>query len=774
MSTELNKKQMKRFAALAVAAGLLGSSNVIAADPDNVLKGTGTGLAVGATADTGDNSNATAVGDKAKATAGATVAIGSGAQATSGFAVAIGGSSTKALGSQSIAIGSTANTNASATQSVALGQRARAWNVGAVSLGSYATASGLHATSVGYYSQATGSQSVAMGISSVAQNAHDTAVGAGARAIGGVTVALGGGSLAAQNQAIAVGGNANVSATSHSGIAIGSQAYVGKPDEKHPTVVQPEAEPEDKDYTVDYTIGEKYDVQPIDDTVSTTPGLETKNSIAIGLQAKSFGLQTLAMGAGSEAHDSNSVAVGPAAIAKGNYAIAIGQQSRTAFDNTVAIGHYTEARGEQSTALGYYSRVSGKNNTALGDYSRLEGVSDSVAVGSHSRSLLNNSVALGKDSLAAPSTDFNNKAYLSDEDFNVSQGVVSVGNVAYSVGSGDDKKDIAVNNRRIINVAGGFADTDAVNVAQLRTLADRVVPIYSGGSTSGDTYKSGNTINSTGTLNTLAFDFGEGLKAQEVGADNDKRVLVTLDKEYIDQNPDLKGEKGEKGDTGAQGPQGEAGPKGDNGETGPKGDKGETGAQGPKGDTGAPGQDAPTNAPNTSGLTISGGPTITKDLVDVNGQQIHGVADGTAWNDAVNVGQLRGVESKLNKKIEKTGAMSAALAALNGTYDLDYKKTAINAGLGYYKGESAIALGVAHRLNEDVRLSAGLAYSGNSDTMVNAGISWAVGSAPNASVNIREENKELRGRLETYEARLEAQQAEINELRALVQQSLQK
>lgn len=58
--------------------------------------------------------------------------------------------------------------------------------------------------------------------------------------------------------------------------------------------------------------------------------------------------------------------------------------------------------------------------------------------------------------------------------------------------------------------------------------------------------------------------------------------------------------------------------------------------------------------------------------------------------------------------------------------------------------------------------------------MVNAGISWAVGSSPNASVNIREENKQLRGCLESYEARLEAQQAEIAELRVLVQASLQK
>lgn len=150
------------------------------------------------------------------------------------------------------------------------------------------------------------------------------------------------------------------------------------------------------------------------------------------------------------------------------------------------------------------------------------------------------------------------------------------------------------------------------------------------------------------------------------------------------------------------------------------------------------------------------------------------MADGTSVNDAVNLGQLRGVESKLDKKNEKTGAMSAALAALNGTYDLDNKSTAITAGLGYYKGESALALGVAHRINDDVRVNAGLSFSGNSDTMINAGVSWSVGSGASTSSNIRKENQELRDRLANQESRLQAQQAEINELKAAMQAVLNK
>lgn len=380
----------------------------------------------------------------------------------------------------------------------------------------------------------------------------------------------------------------------------------------------------------------------------------------------------------------------------------------------MAIGHYTEAYGEESTAIGYHSHISGVNNVALGNYVSLLGVSDSVAVGSHTRSLLNNSVVLGSGSLATPSTDFDKAAYLSGEAFDKKQGVVSVGNVAYTATINGEPEDFEANTRRIVNVAGGYADTDAVNVRQLRTLAERVVPFYSGGSGESGSYVAGNTINSTGTLSTLAFDFGDGLKAAEVGAEGDKRVFVSVDSDYIQ------------------------------------------------------------NVPNAAGVTIADGPTVTKELVDVNGQQIHSVADGTAVNDAVNLGQLRGVESKLDKKIEKTGAMSAALAALNGTYDLDTKNTAITAGLGYYKGESALALGVAHRINDDVRVNAGFSFSGNSDTMINAGVSWSVGSGASTSSNIRKENQELRDRLANQESRLQAQQAEINELKAAIQAVLNK
>ena len=163
--------------------------------------------------------------------------------------------------------------------------------------------------------------------------------------------------------------------------------------------------------------------------------------------------------------------------------------------------------------------------------------------------------------------------------------------------------------RQLTNVAAGWADTDAVNVAQLKAVMNLPVHIYNGGKFASNVYTGGTQIATDMTISNLQLDFGDGLKAQKVGSEGDKRVLVTLDKNALKDDPDFKGDKGDtgaqgpKGDTGAQGPKGDTGaqgPKGDTGAQGPKGDtgaqgpKGETGAQGPKGekgDTGAPGKD---------------------------------------------------------------------------------------------------------------------------------------------------------------------------------------
>ena len=194
-------------------------------------------------------------------------------------------------------------------------------------------------------------------------------------------------------------------------------------------------------------------------------------------------------------------------------------------------------------------------------------------------------VALGAGSVASidnkqPGYDVLTKAAsnLDDKTWKPSWAAVSVG---------DDE-----HTRQITNLAAGFNDTDAVNVAQLKNVMNMPVHIYSGGTIN----TTGTSITNNMTISNLQLDFGDGLKAQEVGNDGDKRVLVTLDKDALKNDPAF---KGPKGDTGAQGPKGD---KGDAGVQGPKGDKGDTGVQGPKGDKGDAGVQGPKGDKGDAGV----------------------------------------------------------------------------------------------------------------------------------------------------------------------------
>ena len=72
--------------------------------------------------------------------------------------------------------------------------------------------------------------------------------------------------------------------------------------------------------------------------------------------------------------------------------------------------------------------------------------------------------------------------------------------------------------------------------------------------------------------------------------------------------------------------------------------------------------------------------------------------------------------------------MNAALAALK-PLDFDpLQRSQMMAGVGYYRGKQAVALGLSHYSNEDTLVHAGISYAGSSELMANAGISWRFGS----------------------------------------------
>ena len=188
--------------------------------------------------------------------------------------------------------------------------------------------------------------------------------------------------------------------------------------------------------------------------------------------------------------------------------------------------------------------------------------------------------------------------------------------------------------------------------------------------------------------------------------------------------------------------------------------------------------------------------SIDKDKgIDAGGKKITGVAAGEiskGSKDAVNGSQLFATNQQvannmyqinnLRDESREGDAMGAAMAALK-PLDFDpYQRSQVMAGVGYYRGKEAVALGLAHYKNEDLMFHGGIAYAGNSELMANVGVSYRFGSkddrdikhdrnlrmpqyaeGPISSVYILQdevdrltkENKEANDRIAALEAKLE-------------------
>ena len=419
---------------------------------------------------------------------------------------------------------------------------------------------------------------------------------------------------------------------------------------------------------------------------------------------------------------------------------------------------------------------------------------------------------------------------------------VSIGNI---VKDSEGKLTADAITRQITGVAAGREDYDAVNVAQLKAVMNLPVHIYNGGKFANNMYTGGTQIATDMTISNLQFDFGDGLLAQEVGNEGDKRVLVTLDKDALKNDPAFKGPKGDKGDKGDQGFPGERGKQG------LKGDKGDTGAQGPKGekgDTGAPGKDGkdgkdggvgtvvgdemnitvantetdpakPANykvslnkeitvdkvtAGNTTissdGLTITGGPSITKSGIDAGGKKVTHVADGEIAadsKDAVNGSQLYRVQknvesiennvtnlagdvtnlngrvSDLDNRVNKVGAGAAALAAL---HPLDFNpddKWNFAVGYGNYRNANSVAVGAFYQPNENTMFNVATNF-GNGENMINAGVSFKIGKGNSyagiSKAQLVAENQQLKENDALQDQKIQKQDQEIQELKKALEE----
>ena len=208
---------------------------------------------------------------------------------------------------------------------------------------------------------------------------------------------------------------------------------------------------------------------------------------------------------------------------------------------------------------------------------------------------------------------------------------------------------------------------------------------------------------------------------------------------------------------------------------------------------GAVGYDILTNAPSTDTSATWKSTASAVSVGDVANdvtRQITSVAAGTNDTDAVNVAQLKRLHdmisvntyntvnvqgdvtnlkkdvSRLDKRVNKAVAGSAALAAL---HPLDFDPDAkwdFAAGYGHFHNGNAAALGAFYRPNEDVQLSVGSTV-GNGETVVNAGLSVKVGAHSNVSrsrVAIGKEVLELKKTVALQNAQIQKLTALLNDV----------
>lgn len=204
-----------------------------------------------------------------------------------------------------------------------------------------------------------------------------------------------------------------------------------------------------------------------------------------------------------------------------------------------------------------------------------------------------------------------------------------------------------------------------------------------------------------------------------------------------------------------------------------------------------------------SGIKIAANGDNTHDVeignsnVSMGGQQIHNVKAGEAPTDAVNRGQLEdtvanatnniingvsGAINKLDNRVNRVGAGAAALAAL---HPLDFDpddKWDFAGGFGHYKNANAAAIGAYYRPNEDTMFSIGGSFGGG-ENMLNAGVSFKLGQGNHVSTSrtmmakeieslkavVKEQNEKLQEN-ENLRAKVDKQDKEIAELKAMVQQ----
>ena len=372
---------------------------------------------------------------------------------------------------------------------------------------------------IGNAAYSDSNQSIAIGFRSLASGTFiggsimpSVAVGAGAHAEGNNTVAIG---TIAENRAsygVSLGNESKVTSGSDYGIAIGFQTQVSN---VHGMAIGEKASASgfigmalgaNAKATGSYSYAGGFDSESGGEAaiaVGKSASAGGGDAVAIGTSSQATGGDSIALGKNANASDGdsiaigqdtvsdkiNSVALGKTSKATGASATALGPQAKATGSTAVAIGLNSEANQSATVAVGYNSAASGENAAAYGNTAKAAG-KNSLALGANTQATVEGGVALGAGSIAntVAGAGYNPNTGRTNTFTGLSGNALTSTWAAVSIGDG-------TNTRQLTGLAAGTNNTDAVNVAQLKSMN---LAFTADGSTKGDVNLTNSALNVVG------------------------------------------------------------------------------------------------------------------------------------------------------------------------------------------------------------------------------------------------------------------------------------
>ncbi len=463
------------------------------------------------------------------------------------------------------------------------------------------------------------------------------------------------------------------------------------------------------------------------------------SSVSSNTQTASASVNELAGNLRTAIHNDeggSTLAIGGGNIADYTQASQLIGVNNTLKGSSSSVSHYNALNGYKNTATNvqHVTAIGSENsitntNTAVvvGDKRTLTGADNSVIIGSSSNGTttsVKNAVAIGTESNATveggvalgagsvASTDKGKVGYdpgtkaastKTDSTWVSTRAAVSIGDTANGI------------TRQITGLAAGTADTDAVNVAQLKEVKGDASQAVTESQKHSSVVAGNNNIKITSQANAAG-----GTEYSVSTADNVSFSSVTVGAASISQ-------------AGIQ-----------------------AGSQ---------------KITNVAPGTISAASTDA-----VNGGQLYQTNQAVQHNSD-DISKLYNRSAELNRKIHRAGAHAAALAALHPLDFDENHRVSASLGLGQYHSHGAVALGIFARPTENFMVSLGGSISSGSDVMGNLGVHYRFGG-DSVRVNkaeltqqvstLKAENRDLSAKLASSNSKLEAATSKIDSLMARI------